>query len=293
MPHCPKCGTENEAGKKFCRQCGMPIAQVNSEEANTWRLPPNTAANIESPLPTSPIGQGATGSPPQPTGPAYIPPVGYYPAPQQPFYPPAVQTGAPNISLGDWLSQGWRVYKENMGLMSFASFLAGLLSIVTLGVLAGPLLMGMYRMAFKTMRHERPEMNDLFNWEGRFLQAFLAFLISAAIYGGLSGTGNNPFLVILKLIIGPLLTVILAFTVPLILERKMDIAAAINHVGRLIFSKDALMWWVVGLVFGTLASLGFIGCFFGVFITVPWVICSSAVAYRDVFGVDDPNRTLH
>jgi uncharacterized membrane protein len=51
------------------------------------------------------------------------------------------------------------------------------------------------------------------------------------------------------------------------------------------------MWWVVGLVFAAITAGGFIGCGIGILITLPWMISASAVAYRDVFGFDDPNRT--
>jgi hypothetical protein len=271
----------------------MPV-QMTTEEANTWRLPPNTSVTAEQPSPTMPMKQNTAEPPGSQTGPAYLPPGNFYPVPQQPAYTGPTPTGHHNISLGDWLSEGWKIYKENWALMSVASLVGGVLSLCTIGVLAGPMLMGIYRMAFKTMRGERPEMSDLFNWDGRFLQAFLAFLISAAIYGGLTGAGNQePLFVLVSFVIVPLLTVTLGLAMPLILERKMDIAAAINEVGRLIFSRDAFMWWVVGLVFATIIPLGFAGCFIGIFLTTPWIISSAAVAYRDVFGYDDPNRTLH
>jgi len=77
------------------------------------------------------------------------------------------------------------------------------------------------------------------------------------------------------------------------LERRLDVANAINDVGRIIFSRDAFMWWIVGLVFAAITASGTFGCLIGFFVTLPWMICSSAVAYRDVFGFDDPNRTLH
>ncbi|MCI0485576.1 MAG: zinc-ribbon domain-containing protein [Blastocatellia bacterium] len=295
MNNCPNCGVEIEEGIKFCKQCGMPV-HIAEEEASTLRLPPNTAPARDSAQPTRPVSPGPA------TPPHYNPPPAYYQPPEPVQYQPPAQYDPPaqapptynKISLGDWLSGGWQVYKENGLLMSLASFLAAIISFCTLGVLAGPLLMGLYRMAFKTMRGERPELGDLFRWEGRFLQAFLAFLIAAAIHGGLTGAGNNSALfVILNFVVTPLLTMLLGLALPLIMERKMDIAAAINEVGRLIFSRDALMWWVVGLVFSTIAAGGTIACLVGVFITLPWIISSSAVAYRDVFGFDDPNRTLH
>jgi hypothetical protein len=54
-----------------------------------------------------------------------------------------------------------------------------------------------------------------------------------------------------------------------------------------------VMWWIVGLVLSGIASLGIFGCGVGVFLTFPWIVCSAAVAYRDIYGIDDPNRTLH
>jgi hypothetical protein len=177
-------------------------------------------------------------------------------------------------------------------LMSLATLLVCIIGFGTLGVLAGPMLMGLYRMAFKTMKGERPEMSDLFNWQGRFLQAFLAFLIYAAIYGGISGVGRGPVTAFLQFIVMPLLTMVMGLAFPMILDRKSDIAAAINDIGKRVFTKDALLWWVVGFVFATIASGGFVVCGVGALITIPWIISSLAVAYSSIFGYDNPNRTL-
>ncbi len=288
------------------------------EEADTLQLPKKREANLgtqpvgrssESTGPvadpqraTMPVAQGPN-APPHVNQPYYAPPQPppqytqppYPPAPYQPPppYSPPARMEHPPISVGDWLSQGWHLYSRHGFLMSLASLLGGLFSVMTLGVLSGPLMMGMYRMAFKIMRGERPEINDLFDWKGRFLQAFLASLISIAIWGGVSQAGDSaPFYIISNLVLTPLLTVLMGFVFPLILDRKMDIAAAVNEVGRLIFSKDALMWWVVGLVFSTIMALSPFACGVGIFVAVPWMVCSAAAAYRQIFGFDDPNRTL-
>jgi len=287
---CPNCGRNVDEGEKFCRQCGMP-QHLTGEDATTWILSPESLPDSERqterirPAPTSPASP--------PTGAPYIPPTPtpYYPQPRTVPYQPPVPPQA-HISLGDWLSGGWQVYKENWALMSVASLIAFALSGVTLGVLAGPLLMGLFRMAYATMRGERPVMGDMFNWRGRFLQSFLTALIYGAIYAGLGGIGNNnAFFGLLSAAATPMLTLMFGFTMSLVLERDMDVVNAINHVSRLVFSRDAFMWWVVGLVFAAITAGGFIGCGVGILITLPWMISASAVAYRDVFGFDDPNRT--
>jgi hypothetical protein len=188
---CPNCGRQVDEGEKFCRQCGMP-QHLEGKEATTWILtepdPKRKTSGVHSQTtsPTSP-----------PTGAAYIPPTPtpYY-QPQQALYQqPSAPTSQPNISLGGWLSGGWQVYKENGALMSVATLLSLIIAFCTAGLLSGPLLMGLFSMAFKTMRGERPVMGDLFNWRGRFLQAFLTGLIFLVIQLTLGGAGNtNGFL---------------------------------------------------------------------------------------------------
>jgi hypothetical protein len=276
MVSCPSCGAEAIEGANFCRRCGVRLK--SPEEATTWRLAPSTEPQTNSAR-TITIRPAETAEPSPPTSPAYVPPpVGYYPV---------------NISLSDWLARGWRVYKENWLTLSLATAFGSFLSLCTVGILAGPILMGLYRMAFKSMRGERPEMSDLFNWEGRFFQASLLFLIFIVLHGGLTSAGRGQAFALLSFIVNPILSIALALAFPLIFERKMDVTAAINEVARLIFSRDVLMWWVVGLVFITISLGGMLACLVGAFVTIPWMISSAAITYCDIFGPDDPNRTLH
>jgi uncharacterized membrane protein len=178
--------------------------------------------------------------------------------------------------------------------MSVASLVAIAISAGTAGVLCGPLLMGLLQMAFKTMRGDRPLMRDLFAWRGRFLQSFLTGLVFLVAQLALGAAGNsNGLLKLLTLGAIPFLSILFGFTMSLVLERGSDVVNSLNEAAKLIFSRDAFMWWVVGLVFTGIAAGGFVACGVGVLVTLPWMISASAVAYRDVFGIDDPNRTNH
>ena len=318
---------------KICGTAAMQqVEDLESEDLPTWNLPQPTAPQPDQPRPTNALppnpstGQGLS------TGPSYLPPENDYsgqppaeqpqpylfqrptgsPPPgyqQPPFYqqqdsyqphpgymqPASSQPMPPTgkISLGDWLSGGWRVYSENWFLMSMATMITGLLSLFSIGILAGPLMMGLFRMAFKTIKGERPVIGDLFNWDGRFLQAFLAGLISFFVFGGISSIGRGGAMSsLVNLVISPIMTIMLSLTLPMILDRKSDIAETINHVWKRVFAKEALMWWIVGLVFFWISVGGFFACGIGGLVTIPWIVSSASLAYRDTFGIDDPNRTL-
>lgn len=290
---CPNCGREVDEGEKFCRQCGMP-QHLDGEEATTWILAPQPAP--DSMRQTSSVQPGPTSQTTPPTGAAYLPPTPtpYYQAPLPTQYQPPVPVGQPHISLGGWLSGGWQVYKENGALMSVASLFAIGISAGTVGLLAGPMLMGLFQMAFKTMRGERPVIKDLFDWHGRFLQAFLTGLVFLVVQLALGGAGNsNALFKLVSLGVVPFLATMLGFTMSLVIERGTDVVNSMNEAAKLIFSRDAFMWWVVGLVFAAITAGGFMACGIGGLVTLPWMISASAVAYRDVFGIDDPNRTNH
>jgi hypothetical protein len=306
MVRCSNCGRHEEDTGKFCRYCGTKYQQQPDEAATTWRLAPETEVRAEHPTTssirqsgqptTSPVGPAGTGQPPQQgTDAAYVPPMEYYQplqqvppaAPAAPITPKKVQ-----VAVGDWLNGGWRIYSENWALMTIGSLLATVLSFCTAGILAGPLLMGLFRMAFKAMKSERPEMSDLFAWEGKFLPAVLVFYIFVALSYAISGGGSaHEFFWLVRFVVQPFLTTGIALTLPLMYERRTDLAEAINSVGHLIFSKDALMWWVVGLTFIIINTGGLFACGLGIFVTFPWLICSAAVAHSSIFGLDDPNRT--
>ena len=284
---CPNCGRELEDNEKFCRQCGMP-QQLAGEEATTWMLSPQDAPQSSETQPVKPSRTGPAGAP---TSAAYMPPAYRIPtAPPAPYQP--IAPSGHGIRLGEWLTGGWQIYKENWALMSVATLLGILVSACTLGILAGPMLMGLFAMAFKTMRGEQPVMNDLFNFRGRFLQAFLTFLIFFVANVALSGLGQASQLFnLIHLAITPIITIMLSMTMAHSLERRGDVVTSINDVVRTVFSNNWFSWWLVGVVMSAITTGGFFACGVGGLVTLPWMVCVGSAAYRDTFGVDDPNRT--
>jgi hypothetical protein len=285
MANCHNCGHTLTETARFCTRCGAPVkpGSVVPEEAETQRFQPGSPTAL---------------TPGQPTGPAYLapePPPYYSPVPPP---PPAAAPGAATVNMGKWLSDGWQVYKNDPGTFSLAFLVMCLLSLVTLTLLAGPLLAGFYHMVFKSMRGERPPVGDLFKGMDRFWPAVFAWVIYLVIVSALGGpsmsfefgdlTFSSPLFGLISFILQPLLSAVYFFVYPLILERQRDTAAALDESFRVVFPRNVVMFWVCGLIFNILFFIGAFACGIGFFVTAPFILCAMAAAYRDVFGLAGP-----
>lgn len=267
MIYCPTCGHQTSASAKFCTRCGAPLTQ-SLTEAPTQRL-------TEEERPTAAL-------PERPTGPTYAPPPYGSIAPMS----GALETG--RVDVADWLAKGWQIYRSDAGTFSLSALVLLLLSLLSLGLLAGPLTAGFYRMVFKKLRGEQPQVGDLFKGMDRFWPTVFAwvihFIISATI-GGPSFAVDSPLTGILSILLTPLVWSVFMFVYPLILEQQQDTAQALEMAGRLVFSHRAVSFWVAGLILWLVFIAGFFLCGIGGLVTAPLVLCAMAVAYCQFFGL--------
>ena len=237
-----------------------------------------------------------------PNEPSYPPPI---PAPDSPttnnFIPPP---GPARVNL-DVVGRAWEVLKSNLGLW-VAAFLIYL--VITFGIsmlfsmlsgndsrstpnmpimlignliqfVIGQLLMGgLYRMAINQVRGGTPEFSDLFS-----VTDVLPALLIAAILTSLATFAGFLFCIIPGLLIASLLM----FTIPLVVDKRMDAITAMTA------SIDALkpqmgMALVFTLVIGILAGAGALLCGVGLLITGPLALLSIALLYRDFFPEPSP-----
>ena len=199
----------------------------------------------------------------------------------------------PEVKVNEWLTEGFNLYKENLGLLVLASLVAIVLASVTFGILAGPMFAGLYMIALALVDRKtpKPQVGDLFKGFSFFLQTFLFVLVF--------GLGLGILSIILNLIplLGQLASLclsfgaqaLLMFALLLIVDQGMDFwpaaMASINMV-------KTNFWPFVG--FGVLAAVfGFLGslaCGIGMIFTLPIQVCMITVAYREVFANGVPTE---
>jgi uncharacterized membrane protein len=193
--------------------------------------------------------------------------------------------GKVDVKFGEWIQQGWELYKDNIGIWIVASLLATVISVATLGILSGPMMAGLawIALALVDRKEPKPQMGDVFNGFDYFLQSFLFFLVWGVILLAISVVSLIPCIGTLVFIaVSIALHTALMFGLFLIVDKKMEFWPAsmlsLNAVKPNFFPFLGLM--VVAMLIG---HVGAIACGIGVIVTMPITVCILAVAYRKVF----------
>jgi len=122
------------------------------------------------------------------------------------------------MDVGAILGESWRIYVRDIVVLVIATLVAGLLTIVTIGILGGAMYAGLYLMVIERLRDgTAPRVGDVFDCMDRWLQLFgttLALVILIAI--GL----------VLFVVPGVYMIVIWAFVLPLMAEKRLNFSEA-------------------------------------------------------------------
>lgn len=234
---------------------------------------------------------------PHTTTPAYLQPSAPPPSwPAQGAVPSGAHPG--DVAIGKWLTEGWQVVSRSPGAFIGATAWLFLFSIFSASILTGPMLSGMYLMALRAMRGERPKAGDVFNGMRFFGKSFLAWIIFAAVWIGTGSIApNDTLLTIVHYALTPLLCILSAFTFPLLAERQLEIGDAISRAFKMVLSQRLPMLWLAGLVFCLVAGSGMLGCGVGLLITYPLALSATAAAFKDLFQAPsasgDTSRSWH
>ncbi len=194
------------------------------------------------------------------------------------------------VKFNEWIQGGFNLYKDNFAVLFVATLIAILLSGVTLGILAGPLAVGVALIVLRLIdkQEPKPEIGDVFKGFDQFLPSFLLFLgVGVASLIGSTILGIVPvFGGLLGILFAYGLGTVVMFSIFLIAERKMDVWPAVMTSFDTVKTN---FWPFLGLyvVACLLSSIGFILCGIGVILTAPIMACVLGVAYRDVFSTKE------
>jgi len=194
------------------------------------------------------------------------------PEPETPPPPPPSASSPPppkgELDIGGWISKGFAELNSDVDGYIILVLVVMVVSGVTFGILAGPLLAGSYRVIRRKLRGQgKLDIGAVFN-EGFsvFVPSFLIVLIPGLIVGIL---GAIPYIGwIVGLVAGPLLLPFWSFSMHYILEEKQDFVPA-GQASWEIIKTNPFNFWVLGLLTGIIMSIGSIACGIGILYTYP------------------------
>ena len=200
------------------------------------------------------------------------------------------------VKFGEWIENGFNLYKDNFGILVLASLIAVVLSAVTIGVLAGPMFAGvlLITLGLFDKQEPKPEVGDVFKGFGYFLNSFLFVLVWGIALIVVS------FLLALVPCVGQLAAIFviyaaqafLMFGLFLIVDEQMEFwPASMESINKV--KTNFWPFLALSVVSSIIGSIGAIACGIGFVITAPIQACILTVAYRDIFsGVSTPAVTV-
>lgn len=141
------------------------------------------------------------------------------------------------LDIGLTFKHGWRLFVKDIGPLIIGTIVVAALSVLTLGILAGPLIAGLYGMVVGRVRDGRAaHVGDVFDRFDRFWSFFGAFFVLAILIG----------LASLTIVGGILLAAIWLYVFPLMVDRGLGFGEAMSESYRMV--KEAGFWEHVALV---------------------------------------------
>ena len=171
------------------------------------------------------------------------------------------------LDIGLTLKQAARLFVKDLAPLLIAALIAGALSVLSLGILAGPLFAGLYGMVISRVRDGRqPEVSDVFSGLDRFWSYAGAALTLVALVG----------LASITIVGGFVLATIWLYVFPLMVDRGLGLGEAMkaskNMVLRAGFWEHlalvVVLFVIVSVANGALAILA-----------APFVVVAVTAAY--------------
>lgn len=200
------------------------------------------------------------------------------------------------VKFGEWFEKGFNLYKENLGTLVLASLIALVISAVTIGILAGPMLAGIILITLSLFdkTEPKPEVGNVFKGFDYFLNSLLfvvvwgaAVLVASLILALIPCIGQLASLCVVYVV-----QAFLMFGLFLIVDKRMEFWPASMESFNIVKTN---FWPFLGLsvVASIIGSIGAIACGIGMAVTAPIQVCILTVAYRDVFSeVEKPATTV-
>lgn len=183
------------------------------------------------------------------------------------------------IDIGAELERGWILFKPNMSALIVAGVIASLVSLITVGILAGPMTAGMFLVVRRFLQNDpvKPQAGDVFKGLDFFVQALILVVIC------LVAASLLAMVPVLGQIVGLLVGAVMMWSVMFVTYQKLTAVDALKKLFELLKSGEFTLPFVFAVLVNLISGLGAIACCVGVFFTIPLAYCMMACCYQTLF----------
>jgi len=186
------------------------------------------------------------------------------------------------MDIGKVLERGWKLFVKDAVPYIVGALVLGLLTIVTVGILFGPLAAGLYVMAVRRVRQNRvAEIGDVFWGLAHFWRFFGAALLLALLIAI-----GFVFLIVP----GLLLATMWIYVFPLMVDRDIGVFEAMAESRRLVRENDFGQHFVMLLLLAALSIAGSVAGVLGHLLTLPLTFTIVTAMYFTASREDDVLR---
>ncbi|MBE0528996.1 MAG: hypothetical protein IH629_07325 [Thermoleophilia bacterium] len=173
----------------------------------------------------------------------------------------------PRLDVGLTFKGAWNAFTADIVALVVGALIACILSVVTIGILAGPLAAGLYSMVVGRIRDGRPaRIGDVFSCMDRFWGFLWAAIVLVVLIG----------LASLTIVGGLLLATVWLYVFPFMVDRRMGLTEAMSASYHQVVDNgfwEHLVLIVIVFAVGAVGN-GWMGIF-----TTPFTIALIAAAY--------------
>ncbi len=189
-----------------------------------------------------------------------------------------------DIRFSDWIRQGVQLFVDHSVLLLLSGLVAALISTVTLGILAGPMLAGMALIILRLQdnRLAPPSVNDLFKGFDYFVEtipvtlALYAMGVLAMLLNWIPLAGQ-----ILNSVIVSVVSCTAILTVFSLVDRRLSPRTSWRPWWGIFMMNwgPLLGFYILATIIGVIGVMVF---FIGLAATLPLQLCILASAYRSI-----------
>ncbi len=186
------------------------------------------------------------------------------------------------MNIGKNIQQSFDLYLKNFMTLFLACLIAGVLAVITLGILAGPLAGGLLTLGLKLSRGEKGQFNEIF---AHFNQLIPTLLVTLMLWAAMLITWVIAAIPavgwIVNLIAGPALGLLYFLSIGFVVDQKMKPLEAFRRSIDCC-TTEPLLLWLYALLIGILGGVGAVILGIGVILTMPFGVGGLTLAYQQL-----------